>query len=170
MIPEAEPSALVDHWVRDAAAFADWIQRQVDASGGYWLHTPEYVEYPVERSGAIDVETAAEIEETRLILPDGFILDVEIAGVFRADQSFEYVSYGYHLAAPGKPLVWRYDKHRKPPFEEKHGTDCHIHRPGGRIEPTPFIGFDEVVLRAQGEIEAARAPQSVFQRLFRRKN
>lgn len=142
---------MVDHWVRSAAEYHAWVEQQVAYVGGYWEHTPDYVEYPVESTGAIELETVLEVQNpTRIILPDDFRLDVRFTVLFR-EYAVDVLSYRYHLSAEGRPQVWRYDKHKKSDFEKKHGTDCHLHTEHGTIEPTPLVDFDEVVLRALAE-------------------
>jgi hypothetical protein len=127
------------------------MQRQLDAAGAYWGHSPEFVEFPLETGFGDIEEVAIDVMGGRVEVGNGYRLDVSMALVIRPYVVVDYLTYRYHLQGPGQPCVWRYDKHPKPGFEAFYG---HVHIGLGeneRIEPTELVEFDEIMARAQAD-------------------
>jgi hypothetical protein len=131
-----------DHDVRER------VMAEVDDAGGRWIvpgPVPDFVVSPAT-TGATDTVTVS-LDSHYVVFDDHSKLKIEFDAV-KSHSTWEYTSYSYHYASP-QGFVFRYDKHPEKWFEQKYGTDCHVHdghpKRKRNMHPTPTVELDEVL-------------------------
>jgi hypothetical protein len=135
-------------WVLDDLDLVKWVEQSVSKAGAYWLNVPRWQIGPLDVPGLGEVP-AVQLRNNDLVIfyQDDSRLKIEFAA-YSAPAGWVYPTYSYHYETVNRKMIFRFDNHDDPDFENEHGTTCHVHIGKDHKrhrKPTRDVDLDDVL-------------------------
>jgi hypothetical protein len=113
-------------WVHDDHDVVKWVDATIASAGAYWTSGPSWELFPATVAARETTVVRLKNDDYVTFYEDNSRLKIEFTA-HSGPAGWEYTEYSYQYEQSNNTMIFRFDKHHGPTFEQQHGTDCHVH-------------------------------------------